>query len=231
LSSVNILLFLFCFQWWSSCSFIVKNQFENYSEHRNNYQKKKFKLHKLFKLIKEGDIILRNGEGKESDIIRKFATRDSTYTHVGILLRDKFGFYKVTHILGGVSNPNGSILQETINDFINEKENKGFAVYRFKISKSQTNKFKRYVDSLIRQKVTFDYKFSLESQDSLYCTEFIVNGFNYVISAGKIFKPVTKDISTLPARYFLNRDTLIYYPIDIFSSSIYFKKIISEKYK
>lgn len=230
MNRIKIIYFFFGIHSLLIFPLFVKGQVGNKEIPNYEYKEGELMYSKIMKIVKEGDIFLRNGVGKESDLIRKFAIKDSIYTHVGILLRDSFGNYRITHIMGGVSNPKGTILQESISDFISEKGNDGFAIYRLKIGKRQLNKLKKYVDSLIRLKVTFDYKFSLKSQDSLYCTEFIINGFNYVLSGRKIFRPVTKDISLMSAKYFLNTDCLVYYPIDLFTSSKFCKKIISEKY-
>ena len=172
-------------------------------------------------MIKEGDVIFRNGNSKESGLIKSFSVGDSSFSHCGIALKDFYGNIKVYHMLGGHRINNTDLHEDGFDDFVSDSANKSFAVFRYKLTTSECKKLKKYIDKLKEEEVKFDFQFSCLSKDTLYCTEMIVRSIEYATNGRVRFELFTRDISANPVRYFLKRNSLTYYPLEFLQNNRY----------
>jgi permuted papain-like amidase YaeF/Yiix C92 family enzyme len=170
-------------------------------------------------IINEGDVIFRNGNSKESTLIKSFSAGDGSFSHCGIVLKDFYDNIKVYHMLGGHRINNTDLQEDGFEDFVSDSANNSFAVFRYKLTTSECKKIKKYIDKLKKEEVKFDYQFSCLSKDSLYCTEMIVRCLKYATNGKIRFELFTLDISKNPVRYFLKRDSLIYYPLEFLQNN------------
>jgi hypothetical protein len=126
-------------------------------------------------LLKEGDLIVRNGQELSSQLIRNFNRTDKSYSHSGLIFF-KGGYPFVYHIVAGDENPNLKIRIDSLKSFCNPRKNFGFGIYRYNIDSDETYRLKQLVESWINQGVSFDSTFNLKTDDKMYCSEMIQKG-------------------------------------------------------
>ncbi len=117
-----------------------------------------------------GDLILRRGVGIISDIARNFAATEKRFSHIGILVDYK----QQTHVVHSVhEDAKGfdGVVMETLSDFL--KHASDWAVYRLKLKQAQQQKLASTAIHYAHRKIPFDSQFNLNTQQALYCTEFI----------------------------------------------------------
>ena len=132
------------------------------------------------KQVKNGDLVLRTGRDFTSDIMRRMSEHDKRYSHAGIASWENDSLF-VYHALGGEWNPDQTIRRDTFGFFCNPYENSGFAVYRYAVANPMKENFVRIARRYFEQKVRFDMQFDLETNDRMYCSEFV---YKTIRSAG-----------------------------------------------
>ncbi|MEO7982728.1 MAG: YiiX/YebB-like N1pC/P60 family cysteine hydrolase [Bacteroidota bacterium] len=128
-------------------------------------------------LIKNGDIIFRNGRDEVSQAARSMNRKDTSFSHCGLLFIEHDSVY-VYHALGGSYNPGQKLRRELLDSFCTPRENNGFGLYRYNLKEEQVNKLKDVVDSMYKAGVKFDMYFNFFSDDVLYCSEFVFKSLN-----------------------------------------------------
>lgn len=204
----TVFVFLFCFV----CSTTIAQKTSWYNDSVISIAKA---------MIKEGDVVFRNGSSKESALIKSFSVGDSSFSHCGIVLKNLSGDLKVYHMLGGHKIANTNLYEDTFIDFVSDSANNSFGMVRYNLTTPECKRIKRYIDKLIEKEVKFDYQFSYLSEDSLYCTEMIVRSIEYATNGKIRFELFTRDISANSIRHFLKRDSLTYYPIAFLQGNKY----------
>ncbi len=213
---LNLIVFIF------SCK-----SFANENEYVSNTDKMVVaqKLDSIKTIIKEGDIIFRGGTDIESAIIRDFSYNDKLFSHCGIVLKDHNKLV-VTHILGGASNPNSSILSQSIDVFFTYPDNESAGVYKTDLDSMEIEKLNKYIDSVKKANVTFDLKFDLLDKSKLYCSEFVIDAIQYAKNNNTVF-PITS-FYLKNTKYFAvtnKGDSFLFYPLDVFQHN----KLLKEK--
>ncbi len=161
-------------------------------------------------------LVFRGTATKEGFLSREFNLKNSKPSHVGIAVFDNS--WKIYHVLHSPSNTS-ALKIETFNQFLNTEEMKilNASVWEIKdIKKSQRQIIINELKNLKSKNVIFDRAFLLDNGSfNLYCSE-LVNDilhktdskrFNFEIKTSKL-KPVYSK--------FLRRDSLRYYPVDVF---------------
>lgn len=172
--------------------------------------------------LQQGDIVFRAGTDIESETIRKFSNVDKTFSHSGIVLKDKAGL-KIYHILGGITNLDGSILYQSIDSFINYPQNIAVGIYSTNLSTLQMDSVNFFIDSVINKKIKFDLKFDLYTKDKLYCTELLVDALEYATQKKYFFNTTSYLVKNSKYQLLMNyKDSFKYYPIDQFQHSKFF---------
>jgi len=131
-------------------------------------------------LIKSGDIIMRNGRDGVSRVARSFNRRDKTYSHCGILQVENDSVF-VYHAIGGGYNRSQALLREPIEKFCLPKEADKFAVFRYPLNDEQVNALTTVVKKHYAHKLLFDWYFNFDTDDRMYCSEFVFKCMNGVL--------------------------------------------------
>ena len=143
----------------------------------------------LKKMIRTGDLILRTGNDFTSESLRSLNQRDQTYSHCGIASLENDSLF-VYHSLGGDWNPDQKIRRDPLEVFAEPYSNRGVAIYRFPFTTDEANTLMITVKRLHDMGVMFDMKFDLESNDHMYCAEFVYKSY-LMGSNGKLRFPVS----------------------------------------
>lgn len=147
-------------------------------------------INQLVPLIQSGDMITRTGNDFTSESLRSLNQRNQTYSHCGIALVEDDSVF-VFHALGGEFNPDQKLLKEPLRVFADPIYNRGIGIYRFNINPQQTQAVLNKVLEWYAQPITFDMQFDLESEEKMYCAEFVVK--SYQKGTGNALKfPVSK---------------------------------------
>lgn len=172
-------------------------------------------LDSIYQALQPGDIIFRAGTDIESEVIRKFSRKDKTFSHCGLVVPGKDSL-KVFHILGGEDNMEGSILYESIQEFIHYPHNSSIGIYNLKLQPNELVKAINYIDSLKKQKTTFDLSFNLFNKDKRYCTELIIDALEFCSKRFR-FKPALFEVYHTKWQFLANKGhQFLFYPIDDF---------------
>lgn len=196
-------LFVFCI---ASCNFP--------SEKDYNLSNKK--INAIAAIVQSGDVILRNGRGAVSRAARGFNRKDSAYSHCGIVQIENDSAW-VYHALGGSCNPSGQLLRQPLAAFCNAQENDRIAIYRYHINTIQNKKLALLVADYYAKKLPFDLFFNYDSNDKMYCSEFVFKSMNaalggrlqYIISQQK--PPLYVSIDDM----YLNKDAQLVQEISL----------------
>lgn len=84
-------------------------------------------------------------------------------------------------------------------------------------------RMKRILKSYPGRKIVFDVSFSLNNDDTLYCSEFCATVLNSIGLGTCHFTPVKKKLNDRLFVTILKREELIYYPVDFFRATNYFR--------
>jgi hypothetical protein len=124
------------------------------------------------KIIKTGDLIVRTGNDFTSESLRSLNQRDQTYSHCGIALVQHDTVF-VFHALGGEWNPDQKIRKDFLELFAEPYSNRGMAVYRYAVDAAAAQNLANTAAALQQGGIMFDMKFDLETNDRMYCAEFV----------------------------------------------------------
>lgn len=156
--------------------------------------------------IQSGDIIFRCGTDEVSEAARNLNRKDSSWSHCGILFIENDSIV-VYHALGGKYNPDMKLLREPLALFCNPRENSAFGVYRYILDAAQLNALQQKVYQHYRNGLKFDMFFNFETDDVMYCSEFVFKSLN--ASLGGKLTPYLR-IDTVP--YGVTTDDLFLNP-------------------
>ncbi len=127
--------------------------------------------------IRSGDIILRSGKDFTSYRIRELSDKDKTYSHAGIaLVRDTNVFiYHITPPELDEPKADTALRLESLEYFAAPARCFGFGIVRYTLTTAENDAALQYLDSLYRQKISFDHAFNLEDPQQMYCSELVDN--------------------------------------------------------
>ena len=128
------------------------------------------------KMIQTGDLVLRTGNDFTSESLRSLNQRDQTYSHCGIASIENDSLF-VYHSLGGEWNPDQRIRRDPLEVFAEPYSNRGIGFYRFDLTPADIGSLMVTVKKLHDIGVMFDMKFDLQSNDHMYCAEFVYKSY------------------------------------------------------
>jgi hypothetical protein len=128
------------------------------------------------KTIATGDLIVRTGNDFTSESLRSLNQRDKTYSHCGIASIENDSLF-VYHALGGEWNPDQKIRRDAFEIFADPYSNRGIGIYRYPLAKNEIKALIVTVKNLHRMGIMFDMKFNLETNDRMYCAEFVYKSY------------------------------------------------------
>ena len=126
-----------------------------------------------FKVLKNGDLILRCGKSTESFAIH-LADNTSEFTHIGIISIEK----EHPYVIHAVPNKQNILKKETLLEFIDPENNSTYAIYRSQYNVETLSKVVNEAQNFYSKKYTFDNEYDLNTDTKLYCTELILKAFN-----------------------------------------------------
>ncbi len=165
-----VLLSLFFF----SCT-IRDKQEESITVVRNPYDSSNNLIKEGVLSVKEGDLLLRNGQEFSSQFIKNFNRTDKSYSHAGIIFF-KNGYPYVYHIVPGDENPDQKLRADSLKKFCNPRKNFGFAIYRYNINEAEIKSLRESIEQWYQEGISFDSTFNLKTNDRMYCSEMIKKG-------------------------------------------------------
>lgn len=121
-------------------------------------------------MLRDGDIILRRGEGMVSDFIAEFLEEKYPFTHCA-LLSIEGGKYYVTH---SESNPEVSgMLKQPLMDFVINAIPGTLGAVRLKATPTQIKAIQTGAAAYLKAGKPFDLKFNLTDTTEFYCVEML----------------------------------------------------------
>lgn len=124
------------------------------------------------KIVQDGDLVLRSGSDAISNMFKKANSRDKSYSHAGIVFIEN-GYPFVYHSTGTSQDPEALLRRDSIVNYIGPYDNLGYAVYRYRLSPQQIDKLHDVTIRYFKEGRKFDPYFDLNTDSSLYCTEFV----------------------------------------------------------
>ena len=128
-------------------------------------------------LIQNGDVIFRNGNDEVSQAARSMNRKDTSFSHCGLLFIENDSVF-VYHALGGIYNPSQQLRRDPIDSFCTPTDNNAFGIYRYNLKKEQQEKLRSVVKNYYRAGLRFDMFFNYQSDDVMYCSEFVFKSLN-----------------------------------------------------
>ena len=120
----------------------------------------------IYEAVKDGDIICRLGNRSWSQIFRNASVTDKRFSHMGVVCI-KDDFVSVIHAEGNSRLKTDYVNEVSLDDFIGIARATG--VYRVK--EIDGNKISNTAREFIG--VPFDWKFDLNDESKIYCTELL----------------------------------------------------------
>ena len=137
----------------------------------------------LKKICLPGDLVVRLGDDFISDRIRYLSTTDHSYSHAGIVVMHS-DTKMICNIYPDDNVPGADTVRyDPIDSFLNRRTNLTCALYRYELSESEKQNFEDELNSYHKNKIHFDKKYDLTTDDKMYCSEMIY----------KALKKITRD--------------------------------------
>lgn len=161
-------------------------------------------------------ILFRESNSKVGKIVKSYNAYKTEYTHVGlgVFINNKF---QVIHILpNDIVNEKNGLLKESVKSFfepIDDAVSSGQIMESIQIDEANYRRILNKVKELEAKKIKFDFQFMTDKDNKFYCSELVC----YILSSTNqfSFKEHRKKLTSFEASY-LKRDSLIYFPADIF---------------
>ncbi|MEO7922659.1 MAG: hypothetical protein ABIR30_03215 [Chitinophagaceae bacterium] len=168
-------------------------------------------------------LFCRGTKAKSGLIARNFNRADTSVTHVGIGFYDgeSFRIFNVTDSRGYLN----ALLVDSVTSFIAGWDVYYFSIWECSNSPGEFQEFKQVLETYATRKIIFDVSFRLKNDDTLYCSEFCAGVLNKINTRKFYFEPVKKKLDDKLFAAILEREAIIYYPIDFFTGNKKCKKI------
>jgi hypothetical protein len=124
------------------------------------------------KNIETGDLVLRLGSDITSEMFRQMNNTDKSFSHCGIASIENDTVF-IYHAIGGEFNPDQKIKRESIFSFGHPTDNKSLAIFRATKTAAERMQIAADASALYLRAIPFDMQFDYQSEDRLYCAEFV----------------------------------------------------------
>lgn len=125
-----------------------------------------------YRMVRNGDLVLRLGSDITSEMIRQLNQTDPSFSHCGLASIENDTVF-VYHAIGGEFNPDQKLKRESLYAFCHPAANKALAVFRPTLDAMQVENTLLYARTFYQGGVPFDMAFDYDSDDKLYCAEFV----------------------------------------------------------
>lgn len=141
----------------------------------------KQKLDSIKAVAETGDLVFRNGTDEVSRAARSFNRIDTSFSHCGFLLIENDTAF-VYHAIGGSYNPSQKLRRDPIDSFCFPGEVDRLALYRYDLSKTEKDSLTSIIHHYYKAGLRFDLYFNFQSDEEMYCSEFIYKCLARVVS-------------------------------------------------
>lgn len=132
--------------------------------------------------LQSGDLIFRHGRGFISDALMSFSRHEHKYSHAGIVVVED-GIPCVIHAIGGEENKSNKLKKDLLSVFCNPASAHSFGIYRLDASPEEKNKICSAAENYYKDGLEFDTDFDLNTDNRMYCTEFVWKILNNTIAS------------------------------------------------
>ncbi len=141
-------------------------------------------------LLRSGDLVLRRGADVTSYMFSYTNQKDKSYSHCGIVIIEN-GYPFVYHSIGGEDNPNGRLRRDSASFFFSPANNLSLGIARFDMPDTSVSHLRQIVRQFYKEGRKFDTNFDLNTNDRLYCSEFVYKAVNKACADTNYIKPVS----------------------------------------
>jgi len=127
----------------------------------------------LKKICQPGDLVVRLGDDFVSDRIRYLSVTDHSYSHAGIIVMHNNTKVVCNIYPEDVVPGADTVRYDPIDSFLNNRMNLTCALYRYDLSESEKLNFEEELNIYHNNKIHFDKKYDLATDDKMYCSEMI----------------------------------------------------------
>jgi hypothetical protein len=113
----------------------------------------------------------------------------------------------VYHALGGEFNPDQQLRRDYLPVFADPNSNRGIGIFRQQLSAKELAYLLTIVKKLYAAGVMFDMKFDLQTDERMYCAEFVYKAFLWATS-----QRIRFSTSILNEKVFVGVDDIFLYP-------------------
>ena len=131
-----------------------------------------YNIRALKKYIQSGDLVTRTGNDYTSERLRSLNQRNTTYSHCGIASIENDSLF-VYHAMGGEWNPDEKLRRDSWEIFAEPYSNKAVGVFKPTIPDAFRDSLLSIAKAHHLEGLMFDMKFDLDTDDRMYCAEFI----------------------------------------------------------
>jgi hypothetical protein len=131
-------------------------------------------------LLHSGDVVLRMGTGADSYMLMHMSKKDKRYSHCGIVMVEN-GYPFVYHSIGGETNPDERMRRDSAHFFFSPVHNTAIGIVRYGLGEAKAEALEQTVRRYYGRQPRFDMQFDLETDDKLYCSEFIYKAMGEVM--------------------------------------------------
>ncbi len=127
---------------------------------------------KIFALIQQGDVLLRQGTGPFSVGIVRFMNEKKPFSHCAIVCKVNDTLQVIHSISPEFSSADG-VQTQSLNHFFADVADSNVAIVRPIMDSIQKSVFIAEAKRLLIKQVKFDHHFDFEDSTKLYCSEFV----------------------------------------------------------
>ncbi len=173
---------------------------------------------------KNAYLIFRGTNTKEGFFARDFNIKDTLSSHVGIAIYNEKA-WSVYHVLEN-KNATTDFNKDDFKYFLSKEHDEVFYYSLCELTTLADYKIdtlKNILNQYESKQVVFDRSFSKDSK-KLYCSEFVCEVLSTVDSNVYNFEYYKRELKGIYKTYF-NKDTLEYYPVDMFKYNKNFNRV------
>lgn len=202
--ALSLIVSLFCLS--ALFCFFPESGNANSSESASDTQKVLLALEEI--PLRNGDLILRHGNGIWSNFIREKNFSDKRFSHIGILVKEDGSFFVIHADSDGAGN--GVVAREPLKDFVAGARRIGI----FRLKKACADSVAEAAKTFVG--LPFDRNFNLSDASKLYCSELVWRAMK---SAFPNFEPKTFELC---GQKIISIDALVpaEYAVELFDSGI-----------
>jgi len=127
--------------------------------------------------IKTGDLVTRKGKGLISHVFAKLSDTQQRFSHIGVIwIIDNKPF--VLHVMGHTNKNTSHLRLDPLAHFIDKQRASVYGLFSLNIESQELENLPHVFKKTLEKRIQFDDDFDLNTQDAMYCTEFIRYCFN-----------------------------------------------------